>query len=147
MKSDMSGKKYVCNNAKIECSLCTKPIGKLVVTSNAVKLQDKTWATVKDNQKSNLKFSGKCIKSPKQKIPCKAIIAPTKWINIGEILIQNDKALLECSTIKCSYGGATITIKDHIQKSEPESIEPTDVDSITPDEPISNTVASSEFSN
>lgn len=142
----MSGKKYVCNTAKIECPLCTKPEGKLIVTSNSIKLQDKTWATVKDNQMNNLKFNGKCVKSPKQKIPCKSIIAPTKWINTGKILIQNHKALLECSTIKCSYGGATISIKDHIQKSEPEAIEATDVDSVTPDEPISNTVASSGFS-
>ncbi|MHA7060136.1 DUF4280 domain-containing protein [Aquimarina sp. M1] len=143
----MSGKKYVCNGAKIECPLCTKPIGKLKVTSNSIKLQDKTWANIKDKTKANLKFSGKCIKSPKQKIPCKAIIAPIKWINTGEILIQGNKALLECSTIKCSYGGATIKIKDHIQISEPEAIESTDVDGITPDEPVSNTLTSSEFSN
>lgn len=141
----MSGKKYVCNGAKIECPLCTKPIGKLKVTSNSIKLQDKSWANIKDKGKANLKFSGKCLKSPKQKIPCKSIIAPVKWINTGDILIQGDKALLECSTIKCSYGGATIKIMDHIQKSELESIAPTDIDGISPDAAISQSLVSSKL--
>ncbi|WP_339697233.1 DUF4280 domain-containing protein [uncultured Marixanthomonas sp.] len=128
----MAGKNYVCNNAKLECSLCTKPEGKLVVTSNDVKLQDKTWATVKDSAKSNLQFTGNCKKSDKQSVPCAALIAPVKWINTGDILIQSNKALLECSTIKCSYGGVDIKIKDHIQKSEVDSMEPTDVEGVAP---------------
>ncbi|MGB0788770.1 MAG: DUF5675 family protein [Marinirhabdus sp.] len=128
----MAAKKYVCNNAKLECSLCTKPEGKLVVTSNAVKLQDKTWATVKDSKKINLQFTGNCKKSYKQSVPCVALIAPTKWINTGEILIQGNKALLECSTIKCGYGGVAIKIKDHIQKSEVDGMQPTDVEGVTP---------------
>ncbi len=143
----MSGKRYVCDKAKIECSLCTKPEGTLYVTSNMVKLQDKFWATKKDKKKANLVFTGKCIKSPKQKIPCVAIISPTQWINTGEILIQGNKALLECSTIMCSYGGVSIRIKDHTQKSEPDEINPTDVDGLTPDEPISKIIISSKLSN
>ncbi|MGO3183404.1 MAG: DUF4280 domain-containing protein [Aequorivita sp.] len=128
----MAGKKYVCNNAKLECSLCTSPEGKLVVTSNQVKLQDKTWATVKDSKKVNLQFTGNCKKSNNSSQPCVSLITPVKWINTGEILIQGNKALLECSTIKCSYGGVDIKIKDHIQKSEVDSMEPTDVEGVTP---------------
>ena len=128
----MGGKRYVCDKAIIECSLCTKPEGTLYVTSNTVKLQDKFWATKKDQNKTNLVFTGKCLKSPKQKIPCVAIIQPDKWINTGKILVQGNKALLECSTIKCNYGGVSIRIKDHTQKSEPDTISPTDVDGIIP---------------
>ncbi|GAA0872270.1 hypothetical protein GCM10009117_14170 [Gangjinia marincola] len=141
----MSGKKYVCNNAKIECSLCLKPEGTLVVTSNQVKLQDKTWATLKDNKKANLQFSGNCKKSDKQSVPCVALISPTKWINTGEILIQGNKALLECSTIKCSYGGVDIKIKDHIQKSQMDSAEATDVEAISPSSGTTTKVTSSKL--
>lgn len=128
----MAGKKYVCNNAKIECSLCTKPEGKLIVTSNQVKLQDKTWATVNDRKKANLQFTGNCKMSDKQSVPCVALIAPQKWINTGEILIQDQKALLEISTITCSYGGVPIKIKDHTQKSQMDGVAPTDVEAISP---------------
>lgn len=128
----MAGRRYVCNNAKIECSLCTKPEGKLVVTSNTIKLQDKTWATIADSKKANLQFTGNCKKSDKQSVPCVSLIAPAKWINTGEILIQDHKALLECSTIKCNYGGVSIKIKDHIQKDEIDRIEPTDVAVVNP---------------
>lgn len=128
----MAGKKYVRNNAKLECTLCTNPEGKLVVTSNEIKLQDQTWATVKDSQKVNLQFTGNCKKSDKSSVPCAALIAPVKWINTGEILIQGNKALLETSTIKCSYGGVDIKIKDHTQKSEVDSMEPTDVEGVIP---------------
>lgn len=128
----MSGRKYVCNGAKIECPLCTKKEGTLKVTSNTIKLQDKHFANIQDSKKVNLQFSGKCKMSYKQKIPCVSLIAPTKWINTGEILIQGNKALLECSTITCSYGGATIKIKDHIQKAEVSTMPATDVDGVTP---------------
>ena len=33
-------KNYVCNGAKIECKLCTKPEGTLKVTSNEIKVQE-----------------------------------------------------------------------------------------------------------
>jgi len=143
----MKSKKYVCNNAKIICPSCTNPNGKLIVTSNVVKLQDKFWATVKDNQKLNLQFSGNCTKSYQSSVPCAAIIAPGKWEDTGDILIQDNKALLECSTIVCNYGGATITIKDHAQKTEMSAIQPSNVDSLTPDEPISKTLASTQLKN
>jgi len=143
----MSAKKYVCNNAVISCPLCTKPEGKLIVTSNSVKLQDKFWATTKDGKKPNLQFTGNCKKSDKSSVPCVSLTAPEQWKNTGDILIQGNKALLECSTIKCSYGGAKITIKDHIQKTELSEIQPTDVDTVTPDEPISQSLINSELSN
>ncbi len=141
----MGAKNYVCNNAVIMCPLCTKTKGKLIVTSNTIKLQNKFWATAKDRQKLNLQFTGNCKKSDKSSVPCIALITPDKWENTGDVLIQGSKALLECSTIKCHYGGAKITIKDHIQKSEMPPIQPTDVDSITPDQPISNTIVSSKL--
>ncbi len=142
----MSGNKYVCNGAKIECPLCTKKQGTLVVTSNMVKLQDKLFANESDSKKVNLRFSGKCKASYKQKIPCVALIAPTKWINTGEILVQGSKALLECSTIQCSYGGATISIKDHIQKATVSSVPASDVDGVSPQEPVSENIASTKVS-
>lgn len=141
----MSAKKYVCNNAVIVCPLCTKTEGKLLVTSNTVKLQDKFWATIKDSKKPNLQFTGNCKKSDKSSVPCVALISPDQWKNTGDILIQGNKALLECSTIKCNYGNAKITIKDYIQKTELSTIIFSDVDSITPDLPISKTIISSKL--
>ncbi|AEH02111.1 DUF4280 domain-containing protein [Lacinutrix sp. 5H-3-7-4] len=142
----MSAKKYVCNNAVIVCPLCTKPEGKLIVNSNVVKLQDKTWATVKDGKKPNLQFTGNCKKSDKSSVPCASLIAPDQWKNTGDILIQNNKALLDCSTIKCNYGGATISIKDDLQVTELPPMENLDVDSVTPDEQISKSIVSTELS-
>ena len=142
----MSGKKYVCNQAKIECQMCTNPQGTLIVTSNAIRLQGKFWATEKDKEKTNLIFQGTCKKSPQQSLPCISVIQPGQWQGTGDVLVQGVKALLESSTIMCNYGGVQIKIKDDLQKSQPTSLKPTDVDGITPDEPVSQLLVSSELS-
>lgn len=133
----MSAKKYVCDQAKIECQMCTNTQGTLMVTSNMIKLQGKLWATEKDKEKVNLLFQGTCKASPQQSVPCIAVIQTGNWQGVGDVLVQNNKALLESSTIMCNYGGSQIKIKDDLQKSQPSSLVPTAVDGITPDEPVS----------
>ncbi len=141
----MSAKKYVCNQAKIECQMCTNPQGTLMVTSNMIKLQGKLWATEKDKEKTNLIFQGTCKASPQQSVPCIAVIQTGNWQGTGDVLVQNNKALLESSTIMCNYGGSMIKIKDDLQKSQPSSLIPTAVDGITPDEPVSKLLVSSSL--
>ncbi|MFV0345384.1 MAG: DUF4280 domain-containing protein [Bacteroidales bacterium] len=115
---------YVCDGAKIECKLCTKPQGTLVVSSNQVKLQDKFFATIKDKQKLNLVFEGNCKKSWLSATPCAALIAPDEWQNPGDLTVQDSPVLHEDSTIMCMYGGVPIKITDHLQKSEPCELQP-----------------------
>ncbi len=141
----MSSKKYVCNQAKIECQMCANPVGTLMVTSNMIKLQGKQWATAKDKEKTNLLFQGTCMKSPQQSLPCIAVIQPGEWQGTGDALIQGENALLETSTIMCNYGGAMIKISDHLQMAQPSALLPTAIDGITPDIPISKTIASSKL--
>ncbi|WP_346881323.1 DUF4280 domain-containing protein [uncultured Algibacter sp.] len=143
----MSSKKYVCNQAKIECQMCTNPNGTLMVTSNMIKLQGKLWATEKDKEKVNLMFQGTCKASPHQSIPCIAVMQTGQWQGTSDVLVQDSKALLESSTIMCNYGGVQIKIKDDMQKSQPSSLVPTAVDGITPDEPVSELVLSSKLEN
>jgi len=142
----MSAKKYVCNQAKIECQMCTNPQGTLMVTSNMIKLQGEIWATEKDKEKINLIFQGNCKKSPHQAVPCIAVMQTGQWQGTGDISIQGSKPLLESSTIMCNYGGGTIKIKDDLQKSQPSSLLPTAVDGITPDVPVSKVLVSSALS-
>ena len=117
--------KYVIDGAKIKCSLCTKPEGKLVVTSNQIKLQDKFWATEADKGKPNLMFQGNCTKFSNNPPPCAGVIAPIQWQNTAMgITIDGKKALLESSTIMCATGGIPITIEDPAQKDTPTNIPP-----------------------
>ncbi len=117
-------KNYVCHGAKIECQLCTKPEGKLMVTSNQVKVQDKFFATAKDKGKMNLIFQGNCKKSPYQSSPCAAVISPQEWQNTADLKVQDAPALLENSTIMCMYGGTPIKITDHLQVNQPQELQP-----------------------
>ena len=117
-------KNYVCNQAKIECLLCSKPQGTLMVTSNMVKIQDQFFATEGDNTKANLIFEGTCIKSPNGSAPCVGVIVPNKWMNTADALIQDQKALLEDSMIMCNYGGVPIRIVDHKQIHRPTQLLP-----------------------
>ncbi len=116
---------YVCNGAKIECQLCTKLEGTLMVTSNDIKVQDKLFATAKDKEKTNLIFEGNCKKSFWQMSPYISVIAPAKWDNTADLKIQDSPALLESSTIMCTYGGIPIKISDHLQINKPSEIKPT----------------------
>ena len=125
-------KNYVCDGAKIECKLCTKPEGELKVTSNKVKIQDKLFANAKDKEKVNLIFQGNCKKSPYQSQPCQAVIKTEEWQSTADLIVQDAPALLEDSTIMCSYGGAPIKITDHLQKSEPGELQPVAAPVIAP---------------
>ncbi|MBL4746286.1 MAG: DUF4280 domain-containing protein [Flavobacteriaceae bacterium] len=118
------GKNYVCNGATIECKQCIKPEGTLMVTSNEIKIQDKLFATEGDKEKTNLIFEGNCKKSPYQSYPCVSVIATSKWENTADALIQDQKALLENSTIMCTYGGEEIKITDDLQINEPTELQP-----------------------
>lgn len=117
-------KNYVCNGAKIECKLCTKPEGTLKVTSNEIKVQDKLFATEGDKEKVNLVFEGNCKKSWMQASPCTSVIKPEKWQGVADLIVQDHKALLEDSTIICAYGGVPIKITDHLQINEIGSLQP-----------------------
>lgn len=130
-------KNYVCNGAKIECKLCTKPEGILKVTSNTIKVQDKIFATEGDKEKTNLIFEGNCKKSTWQASPCASVIKLEKWEVVADLIVQDHKALLEDSTIICAYGGVPIKITDHLQKSEPKELQPVAAPVIGPiDEPM-----------
>jgi len=117
-------KNYVCNGAKVECLLCSKPQGTLMVTSNQVKVQDKFFATEADNTKANFIFEGTCIKSPNGSAPCIGVIIPNKWMNTADALIQDNKALLEDSIIMCDFGGVPIRIVDDKQIHQPTELLP-----------------------
>ncbi|OEK08576.1 hypothetical protein A8C32_03755 [Flavivirga aquatica] len=118
------GKAYVSNGAKIECQLCTKPEGKLMVTSNQIKVQDKLFANAKDKEKTNLIFQGNCKKSPWQASPCISVIKTEEWKDTSDTIIQDAQALTEASTIMCVYGGVPIKITDHLQVNAPIQLLP-----------------------
>ncbi|WP_422090502.1 DUF4280 domain-containing protein [Tenacibaculum ovolyticum] len=117
-------KNYVCDGAKIECQLCTKPEGALTVTSNQIKIQGTLFANENDKGKPNLVFDGNCKKSPYQASPCKAVMVPVAWQGTADGLIQGGKALLEDSTIMCGFGGVEIKITDHLQVNKPTELQP-----------------------
>lgn len=114
---------FVIDGAKLKCTLCSKPEGKLVVTSNTVSLQDKFWATEDDKGKPNLIFQGNCLKFSNNPPPCTGVIAVTKWENTAIGVKVNDKAaLLESSMIMCTTGGVPITIIDTTQQDIPTDL-------------------------
>ena len=130
-------KNYVCDGAKIECKLCTKPEGELKVTSNEIKIQDKLFANAKDKEKANLIFQGNCKKSPYQASACQSVIKTEEWKGTADLIVQDDPALLEDSTIMCSYGGGPITITDHLQTNSPGELQPVAAPVIDPvEDPI-----------
>lgn len=136
-------KNYVCNGAKIECKACATPEGELKVTSNEIKIQDKLFANAKDKEKINLIFKGNCTKSPYQSSPCQAVRKVEDWQGVADAFIQDDPALLEDSTIMCTYGGVPIKITDDLQVSELTELSPTDVAGIAPVMPMNMLITSS----
>ncbi len=119
----MAGK-YVINGAKIKCPLCTKPEGKLMVTSNAVGVQGKFWATDADKGKPNLLFQGNCTKFTNNPPPCAGVIAPIQWQNTALGMKVNGNApLLESSSIMCATGGVPISIADTTQRAVPTNLQ------------------------
>ncbi len=124
--------KFAIDGAIIKCSLCTKPQGKLVVTSNEMFLQDKFWATEGDKGKQNLVFEGNCTKWSKNPPPCQSVISPASWQKTADgVYLDGNKALLESSTITCNTGGVPISIEETTQTAVPTDLPiapPVDVD-------------------
>lgn len=119
--------KYVITGGKVECPFCSPSFADIIVTSTTVKLQDKQWATVEDNDgKKNFNFAGIC-KHPSHgsnKPPCKAVISLGSWKNFSETLIDGKNALVVQSTILCEISGQDLKITDSGQKANLTKIEP-----------------------
>lgn len=111
-KKAADGMRLVVSGAKIQCTLCTNPIGTLMVTSLTPTIQNKPIATIKDKEKANLMFTGTCSKSPNAAVPCLAVIVPGMWQETGKVMVQNSSPLLFKSTIKCMFGGVDIKFVD-----------------------------------
>lgn len=109
--------RLVIDGAKIQCTLCSNPLGTLLVTYDAPSIQGKKTATVKDKGKANLLFTGTCMKSPNGAAPCASVIQPGEWQDTGSFLVQDEHPLLQKSSIKCLFGGTDITIKDCGQRN------------------------------
>lgn len=109
--------KLVIDGAKIQCMLCSSPIGTLLVTTDTPTLQGKKIATVKDKGKSNLVFTGTCMKSPNAASPCASVIQVGEWKDTGSFNVQGQPPLLQKSTIKCMFGNTDIKIAYCGQKS------------------------------
>lgn len=118
--------KMVIDGAKLQCTLCTNPVGDLKVNFDTPTTQDKKTATVKEKNMKSLIFKGNCKKSPQSSSPCASVMQLGKWKDVGTSKIQEQFPLLLKSTIKCKYGGVDIKITDCGQRSEPENIVPTD---------------------
>ena len=106
------GMRIVISGAKIQCSLCTNPMGTLMVTSPNPTIQNKPIATINDKEKTNIMFTGTCSKSPNAAAPCISVIIPGMWQDTGKVKIQNSSPLLFKSTIKCMFGGVDIKFVD-----------------------------------
>ncbi len=115
--------KYVIDGAKVKCTMCSKPEGKLMVTSNTISIQDKFWATEDDKGKPNVIFQGNCLKFSNNPPPCQSVMALSQWQKtaIG-VTIDNKAPLLENSLIMCTTGGVPVTIVDTKQKSIPTNL-------------------------
>jgi hypothetical protein len=115
--------KLVIDTAKLQCELCTNPIGDLKVNFRTPTIQGKKTATVKEKDMKSLIFKGNCKKSPQSSSPCASVMKLGDWKDIGAVKVQGQFPLLLKSTIKCNYGGADIKITDCGQRNEPSDIE------------------------
>ncbi len=124
---------YVIDGAMIKCTSCMVPIGTLKVNFDTPTIQNKLAATVKEKSAASLQFMGNCLKSPKQAIPCKAVMSLGEWENVGTTLIQDQKPLIKKSTIKCNYnGGDTIAFVNSGQKNVPSVIDGKEKEPVKP---------------
>jgi len=100
-------REVVMHGAKLKCEYA-QGLGKLVVTSNELQLQDKLWATQGDgNNMINLQFKGTCghPKWPAKNIqppPCMSVIKLSPWEKLGETIVQDQKVLVKESCITCN---------------------------------------------
>lgn len=98
-------REMVIQGAVLKCPYC--PVeGKLVVTSNTLKLQDQFWATEGDkNNMINLQFPGTCGHpnfAGKPPPPCMSVINLEPWRNMGTNYIQEQLNLVKESYITCN---------------------------------------------
>lgn len=115
--------KLIIETAKLECKLCSNPQGVMKVNYDTPTIQGKKIATVKEKSPQSLIFMGTCSKSPQSSSPCASVMQLGEWKDIGTSKFQNERVLLQKSTIKCNYGSVDITITDSGQINEPESID------------------------
>jgi len=115
--------KLVIDTAKLQCDLCTNPVGNLKVNFRTPTIQGKKTATVKEKDMKSLIFKGNCKKSPHSSSPCASVMQLGDWKDVGNMKVQGQFPLLLKSTIKCNYGGADIKITDCAQRNEPSDIE------------------------
>ena len=128
-KDPNENEKFVCDGATVLCPYCSAPKGKLVVKEPRVKLQDKPWATVGDNNgQANFGFTGICThpKWGNHKPPCKSVISLGQWANHSETIIGNHHALLVKSTIRCMVSGEDLKIVHSGQAATLDQINPLD---------------------
>jgi hypothetical protein len=109
--------KLVINGAKIQCTMCSNPMGTLIATHNTPSIQGQPAAIATDKEKMNLIFAGNCLKLPNTPTPCMTIIQPGQWQDTGSFKMQDESPLLLKSTIKCLFGGVDIKITDCGQRS------------------------------
>lgn len=115
--------KLVIDTAKLQCDLCTNPVGDLKVNFRTPTIQGKKTATVKEKDQKSLIFKGNCKKSPNSSSPCALVMQLGDWKDVGNIKVQGQFPLLLKSTIKCNYGGINIKITDCAQRNEPTDID------------------------
>jgi hypothetical protein len=111
--------KLVISGAKVQCTLCTCPVGTLMVTDLNPTIQNIPAATITDNKKTSLLFTGTCTKSPNSSVPCIAIIQPGQWQKTGSLKVQDKAPLLAKSTVKCMYGSTDIKFMNSGQMKPP----------------------------
>jgi hypothetical protein len=111
-KKAKNDQKLVINGAKIQCTLCSNPMGTLMATHNTPSIQGQPAAVATDKGRMNLVFAGSCLKVPNTPVPCMGVIQPLEWQDTGSFKIQDEAPLLLKSTIKCVYGGVDIKITD-----------------------------------
>lgn len=115
--------KLVIDTAKLQCDLCTNPIGDLKVNFRTPTIQGKKTSTVKEKDMKSLIFKGNCKKSPQSSSACASVMQLGDWKDVGKVKVQGQFPLLFKSTIKCNYGGTDIKITDCGQRNEPSDID------------------------
>lgn len=126
--------KYVCEAGKVMCPYCSSHIGGFKVTSNTISLQDRFYVTEGDkNGKVNFDFKGTCTHPSQKSPPCKSVISTLQWKNTAdESYIDNYKALLVKSTIRCMISGQDIKIVHSGQKAVLNEVKPNIIKEFSP---------------
>lgn len=112
-----AGSKFVIDGAKVQCNLCSNPLGTLKVLADRPMVNDLLMATESDKSAMNVMFTGTCLKSPNAASPCAAVMQLGKWKDTGKLLVQDEAPLLLKSTIMCMFGGCEIKIIDCGQRN------------------------------